>query len=490
VSDERRVAAREAGVYLYSRTASALVQLAALALTARGYGTEAYGYLIYALTIYYTGLALGSLGLPDVVFYFLGRQPGEGAAIVRRATFLLAAMAVPVVVGVVLFVSGGHGKTDVGPEIPWLILLLALELPAQPGVNLMIATGHARLASGLYVAFALLRALALVVPALLGYSPHVAIVVLALSALVRLLVYAAIVVRYFPGGKGWFDRRELGAMLAYAVPAGIAAVCGVLNASIDKIVVGNLLGQGPLGEYGAATYELPLITLLPYAVAAVMQPRYVRLQHAGQTRELHQLWLVTVAKVTLAVVPLTLLCIALAPELIQLVFGIEYLGAVLPFQIFTVILLHRIAGYGNILQALGQPRAIVGASLLMVGTNAILVYPLIRWLGFPGAALATLVSNLPSWLFILWQVSRRMGVPIRQVMPWRHYLIVLALSSLVGAGVYFGLPLLELGVGLSAAVGASVYLVLVYAGLRLLGRLSAADGDFLLEWLTLRMLRR
>src|SRR5438128_421834 len=41
---EPQRAARDAGVYMYSRVGSALVQLAAVALAARAFGKEAFGY--------------------------------------------------------------------------------------------------------------------------------------------------------------------------------------------------------------------------------------------------------------------------------------------------------------------------------------------------------------------------------------------------------------------------------------------------------------
>jgi O-antigen/teichoic acid export membrane protein len=483
-------AARDAGVYMYSRVGSALVQMGAFALAARSFGESSFGYLQIVLTVYLLGLALGSLGLPDVVFYFLGRQPGHASAIVRRATFLLATMVVPVIAGAALFVFFGGGKTDVSAFFPYLALMLALELPAQPAVNLMIATGHARLASGLFIGFGGLRAAAVLVPALASGSVELTVQLLTAASVVRLVVYLYLVKVYFPGGKNWWDRKALRHMLSYAAPAGYAAVCGVINAQVDKLVIGWVLGPAAAGQYGVATYELPLVTLVPYAAAAVLQPVFVKLYADQRIEDLRELWKGMVRKVSLAVLPLAVFCIAMAGQLVPTVFSGEYSQARLPFQIYTLILLHRVAAYGNILQALERPRVVLASATIMVGTNLILTVPLTLWLGFPGAALATVIATAPAWWFVMREIADGLRVRTRDVMPWRHYLAVLGLSAAVAGGVATLLYVLHERPGVETAIGAAIYLPVVMILLRVTGLMSRSDQGYLGDWLRLRLLRK
>jgi O-antigen/teichoic acid export membrane protein len=279
-------------------------------------------------------------------------------------------------------------------------------------------------------------------------------------------------------------------MLAYAAPAGLAAVCNTVNAQVDKYVVGYLLGPAAAGNYGVATYELPLVTLVPYAAAAVLQPLYVTLFADGQRQELHELWRAMVRKVSLAVLPLAVLCIALADQLLPLVFSSDYAEASLPFRIYTLLLLHRVAAYGNILQALDKPRVVLASSGMLVLTNLALTVPLTMWLGFPGAALATVIATAPSWWFVLGEIGRGMGVRLRHVMPWGHYLGVLGVSSLAGGAIFLLLRVLQLTAGQETAIGATLYTAVVFLGLRLTGLMGPADSAYLRDWLTFRLLRR
>jgi O-antigen/teichoic acid export membrane protein len=239
--------------------------------------------------------------------------------------------------------------------------------------------------------------------------------------------------------------------------------------------------------YTAASWELPLISMIPYAVGAVMQVRYVELYAQQRTTELRELWFANVHKTSLVVFPVTTAVLLVAPELVEILFGRDYLPATLPFQMFTAVLYHRVASYGAMLQATNQTRALLVSSVLLIATNAILTLPLTFVFGYPGAALATLVANVPPWLWTLSRIAEAMRVKMRHVMPWPELARGLGLALGLGAVVWVGKEYVPLP-ALARMVGSLVVYGIVYViAARRLRVITADDLGYMTRWLSFRL---
>lgn len=492
---DARQASREAGIYTYSRLAGSLFVLLALALGARLYDRAEFAYLSALLLLYESAVALGSLGLADAVFYLIGRYPDQAPVVVRQTSFLLLLVSLPVIAIVWMVGAGMQREIPLGPALPWLALTILIELPTQPAVNQLLAVGRARLASALYAGFAGFRTFAVIAPALFGLEITWIPVLMAAAAMLRVGAHAQIVRREFPLAAGqshrdWLDGPALRAIVWFALPAGVAVLGGKLNPQIDKYVVQLVRGNADFVLYTAAAWEVPLVTLVPYAIGAVMQARYVRLHLAGRPDELRALWHQTVRKTCLIVLPLTMMLIGLAREAVTVVAGERYVAAAPLFQIFSLIMLQRVAAYGPMLQSIGETRTLLVTNGLMLATNLVLSYPFTRLFGFPGAAIATVCATIPPLLFTLWRIARGMQTTIRRVMPWGFYLATLALSSVLAVGVWYLARVLPFAAGARLAIGAAAYLAAFYLAGRALRLIGDADAAYLQQWLTLQTLRR
>jgi O-antigen/teichoic acid export membrane protein len=479
--------ARAAGHFVYSRTAVGLLQLALLPILTRAYTTLDFAY-VQALVVLYSGaIGIGSLGLPDAIFYFVGRHPDRGALIVRQTSALLLLATAPVLVAVSIAgaVMSGDGL-DMLPSLPWLAVMLALELPTHAAVNQLLATGRARLASTLYVVFELARIAAFLVPAATGLPATAIPMALAATGVLRMGVHVAITRGVFPlrDGERWWFPGELRAILAFALPAGLAATVGRLNPTIDKYVVAVMLGPEQLGVYAAAAIEIPLITAIPFAIGAVMQVRYVRLYSTDNRQALRELWYQSAEKISIIVLPLTTLLLVIADDLISIIATPKYAAAAAPFRIFTFAMYHRVAAYGPMLQAIGRVRLLVTTSTLIILTNLCLTVPLTRYIGYNGAAIATTLAYAPAWLVSLRAIGEAWGGGIRNALPWAFYLRVLMVSWGTGAVVYLVTPhLAETEVARLAVAALSYAAVYLLVG-RVTGLLRPADLTFLRRWLT------
>ncbi|MDX2087583.1 MAG: oligosaccharide flippase family protein [Kofleriaceae bacterium] len=493
-NDHQRLS-RDAGLYLYSRLAASLFGLATIGIATHVYAKTAFAYVATILLMFDTSYALGSLGLAEAVFFFVGRDHKRAPAVVRQASFLLLAVSLPVI-GIAMAVGWSLSKPDVDliPALPWVALALLFAMPTQPAINQLLAIGQARAASILQTLYAALNALAIVLPALAGISVTWTPILLAGATSVRLLVHLWLMRNVFPrsqaSGEGpWLVGAQLRAMLAYAFPAGMAALCGKLNPQIDKYVVNVLLSTEVFAIYTAAAWELPLISMIPYAIGAVMQVRYVELYARRRTEELRSLWFANAEKTSLVVFPATIAIIVIAPELVELLFGASYLRATLPFQLFTAVLLHRVASYGAMLQATDQTRALLVSSVLLVSTNAMLTLPLTYLLGYPGAALATLLANIPPWLWTLSRIGRAMGTGLGGALPWATLARGLVTAGAVGVGIWLAKQLMPFHAALRLVIAVLAYGVIYIPIARAVRVLSKSDLAYIVKWLTFRLHR-
>jgi O-antigen/teichoic acid export membrane protein len=432
---ENRRDSRAAGIFVASRTAAMLLIFVTYILSTRLYGKLGYAYVAAIYLVYETAIALGSLGLPDAVLTFIPRHRERSAAIVRQVSFMLAVAALPVtgVAAISAAVMDGP-ELDLLPAIPWLAAVILIELPTQPAINQLIAHGRHGIASVLFIGFALLRTLAVLAPAAFDWSLHSIPMMMAVLGVARLVAHLWIVHRLvpLPAQTTWWNTKEMKTILWFALPVGLGATVGKLNPQIDKFVVQLMLDTESFAEYGVAAFEVPFVTLIPYAIGAVMQRRYVELYQAGRISELKELWYITVEKTMIIVVPMAVVLIVVADDLVRLVAGPAFADAAGPFRIFTIILFHRVAAYGPMLQATNQTRVLLFTSVSIIVTNLVLTVPLTLLIGFEGPAVATVLAVVPQWFITLFRIGDTLQGGIGVSLPWRFYGRVMAVSCGLG----------------------------------------------------------
>jgi O-antigen/teichoic acid export membrane protein len=486
---DHRDVADDTGVIVYSRLAAGGIGLVALAVAARSLSRADFAYVAFAIMVFSTALALGSMGLHEAVYYFLGNRPNDAPAVIRQATFLLACASGPAIAVVALLVFVARPDVDLRPVFPWLALSLAIELPTQPALNALIATRHARVASSIFVGLAAVRATAMIVPILLGEPVTAIVPALAIGSTARLIVYIGILARWFPGPARWSDRGQIRTILVFTLPVGFAEMCGALNQQLDKYLVSILLGVSDLAQYAVGAWEFPLITIIPFAVGAAVQSRYVQRWAEHDRAGLLELWRTAVRKTALLVIPLAVMILVLAEDLLVTMFSENYRAAALPFRLFNGILLLRFASYGALFRAVGHTRPLLIQAALLVILNLALGVPFTYAFGFPGPALATLVANWIVWLVTLATLTKVLDCRLRDALPWLAYARTIVTAGAAGAILAWAREAAALGAGANLALGPPVFIALFFALAAPQRLIERGDLAFLRRWLTLRLLR-
>jgi len=462
---------KQAGLMVVSRGLTLAIQMGSIMILTRVLAKETFGWLSFLLLGYSTVSTLAQLGLPESIFFFFERvQPAarKSFALLTARSLLLTSVGASVILLAMNFLAPIWGYDVNGLFFP-LILLAFLELPTLPLPNILIAIQRTKSAAWVNILFGLAQFAAVVLPAIFKQPLAVIIFCLVGYGVIRFITSAILFFRFFPEPLAPLPRGMLKEQFWYSVPLGFSQILWGLNRQIDKYVVAAFLPVTIYSEYVVGSWEIPLLPAIAYTVASVMMPQMVSYHLKGQKEDLLKLWNKSIEKVSIMVLPLVGLFLVAAEEFIAVFFSENYLAAALPFRIYTLIILQRVAAYGSMLKAIDETKVISHSALYLIVINFILSIPLVKLLGMAGPPLAALLANMFTWWYVLAKIKACLGVTIKDVFPFRFYGKVLAIAVLAGVPVLLLRHWLDLPNHLMLILMIIVYL-LVYAVLATLIR--------------------
>lgn len=441
--------ANKVTVVVFSRILTSLIDFATSILIVRMLSETNFAILAYLIMVYEVSRYVATLGFPESIFYYfehLSKSYRKAFALqtfsILFVTGLLAAGAIFLVRKFAPFLI-----SEFSPEVievieqylPYVALVALLEIPTWPVTNILLALDKQKQAGWYQVVTSMLSFCAFVVPIALGLPLVYIFYCLIGYAAVRFigsLIWMAIAI---PGGPWRTPKANFRDQINFSIPLGFSALVNQFNKYIDKFIVSFLLAELALGQYQVGAQEVPIIRVIPFAVGSVLISRYVNFNLNKKREDLIALWHRSIAKVSLLIIPLTIMFIVVAPEIISFVVETEdtnYQDAILPFQIYNLIILIRVAHYGSMLQAFGDTKGILRLSFLLLLFNTVLSIPLTYIFGINGTATGTLIANLLYWYFILRRISGHLEIPIHKVLPLGIYSKVLGLSASIGLVIY------------------------------------------------------
>lgn len=493
----------KAGVVVFARIVTTVIDLAIVIATIRILSKTDFAIIGYLLMIHEVARNLATLGFPDSVFYFFERVSGSAKrAFVNQTTLILlgtALMAGIFILGVSYFAPdfltewNSESIDQVQHLLPFMALVAVFEIPTWPVTNILLALDRQRESAWFEMLTSLLTLTLLVGPLAMGYDLEVAVYGLVVYGFIRFVgswIWMRIVL---PEGKLSDSEISVKRQVNFSLPLGLSALVNKINRYVDKFIVSILLPVSAYAEYTIGAQEVPLIRVIPFAVGSVLISRYVEFQLESKKEELLKLWYKGVEKVSLMVIPLTILSIIIASDLIAIIAeseGTSYRNAVLPFQIYNLIVLIRVTHYGSILQAFGDTKGVFYLSVNLVFANLILSIPLTMMYGINGTAFGTLIANFYNWYITLRRIGGHMELPARKVLPFPYYLKVLGASVLAAIPVWYGrfqfIPENQVLQGLLLSM--ACYLVLFSLIGTLSKTISAEDWKQLKNWMMLKFL--
>jgi len=504
MATDNRGLTEKTGVVVFARIITTFIDLAIVIATIQLLSKTDFAIIGYLLMIHEVARNLATLGFPESVFYYFERVAGSAKRAFAIQTVLLLSVTAVVAAFFILVISyfaptllaewDQASVESVQYLLPFMALLALLEIPTWPVTNILLALDRQKQSAWYEMITSLLTFGLLVGPLALGYPLEIAVYGLLAYGVIRFIGSWIWMRMVLPEGKLSDGEIGLKQQINFSVPLGLSSLVSKINRYADKFIVSILLPAAAYAEYTIGAQEVPIIRVIPFAVGSVLISRYVGYHLEEKKEELLQLWYKGVEKVSLIVVPLTILSIVAASDLIAIIAeseGTEYRNAVLPFQIFNLIVLLRVTHYGSILQAFGDTRGVLYLSLNLVAANILLSIPFTIWFGITGTAAATLIANFYNWIITLRRIGTHMNLPASKVLPFPFYLRVLTISAISGLAVWYARFSL---ISAEAAVAGifftiAVFLLIFSLAGTLFGAISAKDWKNFREWMMLKFLR-
>jgi O-antigen/teichoic acid export membrane protein len=489
------------GVVVFSRILGTFVEIATIVFLVRMLSDTDFAIVSMLLLVYETAKYFATLGFPDSVFYFFERIAKDA-----RRSFALQTCVILLITGFisVIFILLFNAflpvylsewtatSVQTAQELmPIMAIIALLEIPTWPVNNLMLAADRQKDAGIYQILNGTMTFLAMILPLALGYDFAVAIWTLLGYSVIRFLMSLIWMLKILPPSTQKLPRRLIKEQTWFAIPIGLSSLVSRLNRYADKFIVSYFISEEAFAIYMVGAQEIPAVRVIPFAVGSVLISRFVALNLAKERIALMELWRKGVEKVALLVVPVSILFIVIAYEFIVLLFGITYAPAVILFQIYTLIILIRVAHYGSILQAFGDTKKIVLLSLNLLISNVILTIPLTYYFGLIGAVIGTLIANLYNWIVTLRVIGGHLDVPWYRVIPFTNYFKIVGISIIAGLIVIsldFVVPIESIALNLAWKI--IIYLVLFLSIGHLTKIISPKDLRDFLDWIQLKFLFR
>jgi stage V sporulation protein B len=193
----------------------------------------------------------------------------------------------------------------------------------------------------------------------------------------------------------------------------------VQNAKIltytDIILIGYFLSAEDVGYYGIAVSLSTLFLIIPQAIQRISYPATSEYWSQNNRQALSGMIDKSMRYSACVLLPLGLGVGFFAKEIVTLLFGQEFIHAVLPFCVLLIIWVIRastIVPVGGCYSGVGRPDLVLKFSAISAGANIGLNILLIPPFGILGAAIATAVSLLLGSIVFLVLMPRILGVMI------------------------------------------------------------------------------
>ncbi|WP_437680483.1 oligosaccharide flippase family protein [Sorangium sp. So ce131] len=489
------------GMIVGGQVVSTLILLVQGIVVVRLLGKTEYGVLAFVTMLFTTGRDLAQLYLPESFLYFTPKlSRPELRGLVRQSLLLLLGLGALSALAFSAFALVPSVFLDGREGITAPLLLIGLmsmfAFPASLFSPLFIATNNHRKSAGVALLVTVSNAAGAIVPAALGCSIVVIVAAQCAAQALRLWLSYRLYARLFQGVPVAAFPGGVRAQLRYALPLSATRFAGLFNQKLDKFVIGLFFSAGLYAEFAVGSQELPLVSVLAYAVASTMLPDLVACVEKGRTpaegaRAAIALWHSGIRKTTLIMLPIAAFLLLFAEPLMRTIYGDAYAGAAVPFRIYSALLPLRVTAYGIMLMAFGQTSVILRIQVLAMVVNTAANLLLLPTLGMIGAPLSAVLTQVVVVVLLVARIARFSGVGLRGVFPWAYYGRVAAtalaaaapLVALLLSGAVDRRPALCLTVGIP--LYAALYLITAW----LTGVLAPEDRAFVARWLRLEPLR-
>lgn len=426
-----KVALLSAGRMLTSAVALISAMVLTRVLTVRDYATYNQTLLAYKFVS-----PLLVLGLPSALYFFLPGEKKRARAILIENLLLLAIMGG--IFSVFLLLGGAHllAWRFQNPQLVRTLRILIpyplFILPASGFAACLMARDRLPSIVTYNVSSRLVMLAAVVIPCLIWPTPAVALLGTVLGAGIVMFPALRLMFEACPGPEWRPTRSGMWQQLRYSVPLGLAMMIDGMMMSLDRFVVASMCATEAFAVFSVGATEIPLISIVTGSLTAVLIPEFSVLFKQERHGDMLVLWQKAMVRSCVLIFPVMAYLLVMAPEVMRVFFSEKYAASATVFRVYLLLLPVRITSYGAVYLATGNTSRLVNRGLGGLVLNAVLSVLLVRWMGYLGAAVGTVLT------IYLWTT------------PYNLYHVARILKTSVFKTLAFG-PITRVALGVAAA---------------------------------------
>lgn len=271
-------------------------------------------------------------------------------------------------------------------------------------------------------------------------------------------LYAFFLVRdYLPGLLTSFKRPLVRQLIKDAVPIAIVGLLGSLMLNTDIVMLGWMRTAAEIGYYSATQKIIFTLYVFPTLIASAAFPAMARFV---KNKSGFKAFFESVLKHSLMIaLPVTVGGVIIAPAIIELFYGNAYLPATASFIILllTVPIAFTTGIIVNALIAHNSQKHFLAYATIGLTCNIILNFTLIPIWGINGAALATLITETITGIFIWRKLNALTGFAVP------HGLAKTFIACIIMGSATYGATTLQFPVLLTIGIAILCYAGTLYA---------------------------
>ncbi len=382
---------------IFSRVIKAVLMIyAARLLGTAGYGTFSYALSLAALFTMLSDVGIGGLLTREVsVTKEVERYHFATSLFIKLLLISAGSL-------LVIFIAPFFTKIpEALPLLPIIVFLLAFDSLRDFLLAITRAQEKMQVEAGVLV-FTNITIVALGIVSLFIFgSARSLMVAYTIGSGAGFLVTFLILRKYLSKTWRYVDRKLIKRIFSDAWPFALLGLLGIVMMNTDVIMLGWIRGAGEVGLYSAAQKIVQIIYVIPIIVGLALFPVMARLANK-KDRKLRKIMEETIASTLMIGLPIMTGGIVLGRSIINLLFGVEYVGATLAFQILlpTILIIFPATIIAYAVFAYNKQRNFIGLLLFGTVANVILNIALIPKYGIEGSAVATIGAQLVANTFI------------------------------------------------------------------------------------------
>lgn len=393
-------------------------------LVARYLGPEKYGMLSYAVAFVGLFSVLSSLGQQSIVVKELAKQPEHRDEILGTSA-VLSIGGTMIMVGVLIMASLAIHQNHMTRILITIVLIgYIFQIPA-----VIIWYFQAEVLSRYTVLSQMVQLAISAFIKLMLIWMHAPLVMFALVTVVDAIVLMSALAWIYSSRVGSFFSWSLSVarakeLLNQSWPLLLSGAAVMVQARIDQVMLGAMLGNSVVGQYSVAMKMIEAFGFIPVVICNSIAPEVTKWKSSGEQNYYHgliNLYRMMAILFFMVAIPLYFF----AEHIVVFLYGKSYQPAGILLALFSIRLFFTNFGVARSLFVVNNEllryalvNSIIGATL-----NIILNYLLIPGYGAIGAIWATIISFAISTFFvdILYSAARRNFFAMMRglLTPWK-----------------------------------------------------------------------